>query len=369
MDLKEFTRNLVCPTTGEELTLTSSTNKEYQNFIPIKRKGGSAIPIGLTDQILVNPKKNQAYPIVDGFPVLMAPELLVNQEELNNYETIDLKNKKYAEAYEEMDVYNKANDGMIDADDGSILEMMGALTPNFDFSKIETVFPDPENVWVDAKHDAVAQLEAYSYISPVANKTFVQLGGSGSHAVKALIAGAEKAFVLTPMLGEARVTMEVAKRYGVADRIACVIAVGEELPFKENSLDMIYSGGCFHHMRLDYASKELFRVLKKGGKFSGVDPWKTPLHTIGTSIIGKREKSVFCKPITPERLAPMKKQFKEMVITHHGPVLRYLFLAFEKAKLDLSISSMFKISRIDDSIGKATGLIKYGGSIMIAGKK
>lgn len=269
-----------------------------------------------------------------------------------------------------MAVYNEINDSIVDgADDESLAVMMGALTPGIDYSKISKSFPDPEEIWIDAKHDSVAQLEAYAFLAPVSHKLFVQLGGSGTHAVKALLAGAKNAFLLTPMIGEARVAMEIAKKYGVDDKLSCVIAVGEELPFIRESIDLVYSGGCFHHMRLDHASVELHRVLNEGGKFSGVDPWKTPLHTIGTNIIGKREKSIFCKPITPERLAPMRAQFKNIVVNHHGPLLRYMFLALEKAKLDLPITSMFKISRIDDSIGKATGLIRYGGSIMIAGMK
>ena len=257
----------------------------------------------------------------------------------------------------------------ITSEEDFLHSLMGALTPDSDYLALKQHFPKPEEKWIDAKHDSLGQLEAYSYLAPVAEKIFLQLGGSGAHAVKALLAGSEVALLLTPMIEEARVAMRLAEKFGVADKLGCIIAVGEELPFAEESIDLVYSGGCFHHMRLDHASKELHRVLKKGGKFSGVDPWKTLLHTIGTNVIGKREKSVFCKPITPERLAPMQAQFSDITVNHHGPLLRYVFLALEKAKLNFPITTMFKVSKIDDSLGKAVGISKHGGSIMIAGTK
>ncbi len=371
MQLNEFINFLVCPTTGDKLQIQNVDKNN--DFTPISRKGGKAIPIGITERLLVNADGTQAYPIIDEFPVLLAPELLVKKGLIERHKTVDLQDKKYAEAYAEMEVYNKVNEELADTSITSeadfLFGLMGALTPESDYLALKKHFPKPEEKWIDAKHDSLGQLEAYTYLAPVEEKVFLQLGGSGAHAVKALLAGANIALLLTPMIEEARVAMKVAKKFGVEDKLGCIIAVGEELPFEKESIDCVYSGGCFHHMRLDYASKELHRVLKMGGKFSGVDPWKTLLHTIGTNVIGKREKSVFCKPITPERLAPMQSQFSDITVSHHGPVLRYVFLALEKAKLNFPITTMFKISKIDDSLGKAIGIQKHGGSIMIAGTK
>ena len=372
MQLTEFINYLVCPTTGDSLQI-KNIDSDDKNFIPVLRTGGRAIPIGLTERVLTNPDGSLAYPVIDEFPVLLAPELLVKESSINNYDVVDLQDKKYAEAYAEMEVYNKVNEDLVNtsltSEDDFIFSLMGALKPDSDYLALKKFFPKPEEKWIDAKHDSLGQLEAYTYLAPVKDKVFLQLGGSGAHAVKALLAGADIGLLLTPMIEEARVAMKLADKFGVADKLGCIIAVGEELPFAQGVIDLVYSGGCFHHMRLDYASKELHRVLKSGGRFSGVDPWKTVLHTIGTNIIGKREKSVFCKPITPERLAPMIEQFSDITVNHHGPVLRYMFLALEKVNLDFPIKTMFKISKIDDSLGKAVGLRKYGGSIMIAGTK
>lgn len=353
------------------MVLIKSSELSGRQLVPLKRTGKPAEPIGVTELLVADEKLSQFFPVVDGFPMLMAPEMLVDLEELDNYPIVDLNDPRYAEAYEEMGVYNGMCEGMVKrAEQGDLKDILGPMGALEQGKNVHgDTFPRPENIWVDAKHDSISQLEAYDYLSPLTNQTFLQLGGSGSHAVKALLAGATKVFLITPMVGEAKVAKFLASYFGVSDGLGCVIAVGEELPFKNESLDLIYSGGCFHHMRLDFTAKELLRVLCDGGKFSGVDPWKTPLHTIGTSIIGKREKSVFCKPITKERLQPILDNFSDAKIRLHGPLLRYFFLALEKLGLQLSTSKMLAIARFDDVLGKKLRLSKFGGSIMLAGTK
>jgi len=372
MKIEEIAEFLVTPRSKKLLSPVSQDSIDgIGNLVPIATHGITAEPVGVTPCLLQTEDQSEIYPVIDGFPVLIAPELLVEKNKQDQHDSIDLLDPRYAEAYEEMKVYNELCEKMIERaennDSADIDKIMGNLRPNCSCDK--TNFPHPENIWVDAKHDSLSQFEAYRYLNPIQDSVFVQLGGSGSHAVKALLAGASKAILLTPMVGEAKVAMHLAKEYGVEKNFGCVIAIGEELPFKNDIVDLVYSGGCFHHMRLDYAAIELDRVLKTGGKFSGVDPWKTPLHTIGTNLIGKREKSVFCKPITPERLSQLQNVFKEITVIRHGPILRYVFLALEKLGIDPSIETMFRIGRVDDQIGKYLFLKKFGGSLMVAGMK
>ena len=368
MILSDFLDLLVCPHTGGELEIVPG-DIQYKT---IERSGKDVLPIGCTENILKVIGADCAYPIIEDMPVLLAPELLAKKSSTTKFEKVDLNDLRYAEAYEEMSVYNKICDSLVEkavatGDDRELCEPMGAIATELNFD--EYTFPYPEDVWVDAKHDGLSQLEAYAYLAPLTGKVFVQLGGSGSHAIKALLAGAKKAFLLTPMIGEARVARYLAKKYGVEDKFGCVIGIGEEIPFTSESVDVVYSGGCFHHMRTDYTAKELHRILKSGGKFSGVDPWKTPLHTIGTKLIGKREKSVFCKPINPERLQPMKDTFVDLKVINHGPILRYLFLALDKFGVRFSVGTMLKICSIDEKIARISKTTKFGGSLLLAGTK
>lgn len=370
MNLNKIVGELRSPDTG--LSLKISTEEENPtDWTPVNTTGKNKKSLDF-DQVYISSVDGQeSFPIVDGFPVLLAPEKRIAAGSGVVVPVYDLEDDKYAEAYEEMEVYNAMCEELVEkalaGDDGPLMDCMGGLSTHGDQRKID--FPNPPSVWLDARHDSISQYEAYDYLAPMDNVVFMQMGGQGSHAVKALLAGASDAYLLTPMIGEAKLAMYLAERFNVDERLHCIIGIGEELPFRDQLFDRIYSGGCFHHMRLEFASIQLKRVLKTGGRFSGVDPWKTPLHTIGTCIIGKREKSVFCKPITPERLAPVEKTFTDIKTTRHGPILRYLFLALEKLGVKYSIPTMLKIGKIDDAIGKNLRINNYGGSLMIAGTK
>ena len=309
-----------------------------------------------------------AYPIVKGIPVLLGPERLVPPDVANAHEAVDLSAPEYAEAYEEMAYYNKPTSRP------SYDVVMGGLARRRDqVESLGATFPHPARVWVDAPHDSTSQLDAYAYLSPVEGKKALQIGGSGAHAVKMLLSGARLAVLVTPILYEAQYACGLAAEWGVQDRFLAVVGVGEALPLADASIDVVHSGGSFHHMRFDFLGPELHRVLAAGGRFSGVDPYATPLHSIGTALLGKREPSVHCRPVTPERIAKLRRTFPDLTTNHHGPILRYFFLGVEKltrGRLCLGVSVMLHVMRADDFIGRIVAPLGIrGGSVTIGGTK
>ncbi len=64
----------------------------------------------------------------------------------------------------------------------------------------------------------------------------------------------------------------VARCKGVAERVHVHVGPAEELPFEEDSFDLIYGGAALHHLQLHRAGRELARVLKRGGKGAFQDP-------------------------------------------------------------------------------------------------
>jgi len=303
---------LACPRSGRPLEKVVLNNSEVAEIRKIDRKQkGFEYSYDESHEFLSD-DQGSYYSIVDEFPILMYPEKFVRSD---NEEVANLMDYQYQEAYEEMVHYNSLGAESVESlDDKSLSALMGSIRSHPDRPNL---FPDPETYWLDARHDALSQYEAYKYLAPIKDKRFLQLGGSGSHAVKALLAGACYAMHLTPMIGEAKAGRELAKYYGVEDRFFAVIAIGEELPFIDNSFDVIYSGGCVHHMRTEFAFREFHRVLSSEGRFSCVDPWKTPIHGIGTRIFGKREANVFCRPINPERLKYISI-FEDRIVRQHG---------------------------------------------------
>ena len=144
--------------------------------------------------------------------------------------------------------------------------------------------------------------------------------GTVPHAVKMLLAGADRGFLLTPMMEEARHALRLTEVFGVRDRFAPVVGLGERIPFKAGFFDFAFSFVCFHHMRLEYVVGELRRALTQGGKFAGAAPWNTSLHTTGTKTLGKHEGSVYCRPIMEERLTALQRRFPDIKVSRHAPV-------------------------------------------------
>lgn len=227
-------------------------------------------------------------------------------------------------------------------------------------------FPEPRRVWIDATFDAASQYEAYRHLGPLAGKRILQLGGKGIHAVKFLLGGAAEAWTASPMLGEALCARALARKAGVEDRLHTVVAVAEQLPFASGLFDGIYSGGCVHHMDTALAFPEAARVLRPGGRFAAIEPWRAPLYTLGTRVFGKREANAYCRPLTPERVAPLGGAFARWRLGRHGALTRYPLLVLNKLGVPLPRGAVWAINRVDDGIaGLIPGLRGMGSSIAI----
>lgn len=363
--LQRLTELICSPQTLNTLKLVKAEDIDTADVKKIQTTGLDTGNYGMGDgSFFLDDGEGSLFPVINEFPVLIFPERIVGKD---HSEIVNLLSPQYHEAYTEMAHYNAI--GHTHSDNISDERLHELMAGSADLSADRSQFPRPVETWIDATHDSVSQFEAYEYLSPMDGKTFLQLGGGGAHAVKALLAGAKEGILLTPMLGEAQFAKSLAEHFGVEDRLFCVIAVGEELPFKEKSFDRMYSGGCLHHMRTNLAFAEMKRVLTDGGRFACVDPWKTLLHNFGTRVFGKREKGVFCRPIDPARLEPVSI-FENHKITRHGPVLRYFFLALQKAGIQLAPRNMMRVMRVDDTIGNALGITKkFGGSIVICGQR
>lgn len=73
-----------------------------------------------------------------------------------------------------------------------------------------------------------------------------------------------------------RVSVEVTRRRaeidGVADRITATVAAGEDLPYADESFDIVVGKAILHHLNVELAAPHLHRVLKRNGKASFAEP-------------------------------------------------------------------------------------------------
>lgn len=337
---------LVSPETKKQLEIVSLAEADdlLQQKLP---RTALRLPLSSESPVLINREPRAVYPIVEGVPVLLEPERLDwNAEDRAKEQTRPI----YREAYEEMSFYNGV--GTDEASSIASSEAFSAIAPIAGMAAaLRAQFPYPPSVWLDAVYDCSAQQEAYEFlkIGPLTERV-IQLGGKGIHAVKFLLAGASEAWLITPMLGEAICSLALARFAGVADRLRCVVAVGERLPLPGQTVDAVYSGGCLHHMIVEEAAGEIARVLRPTGRFAAVDPWRTPLYRAGIAVFGKREAHVRCKPLTSARVQPIFGKFGEVTISKHGALTRYPLLALNKLRLSVSLNTSLRITAADDQV-------------------
>lgn len=300
----------------------------------------------------------RAYPVVGGVPVLIAPEALAPKGDVEQF---DLSAPQYAEAYEEMAYYNRIareRAACVEASPQATLLGRARAAPESERKS----FPEPRSTWIDTLFDAAAQFDAYCHLASLAaGGSVLQLGGAGLHAVKFLLAGADEALLLSPMIGELEFARELARHFGVAARLRLVSGVGEEIPLADSALDAVYCGGCLHHMETDRAFGEIARILRPGGRFAAVEPWRAPLYRLGTRVFGKRE-PVHCRPLTAERCASLTTYFTAGRLIHHGALSRYAMIGFSRIGLTFPRSLVETLTRADDRLSSVIPRVRDAGS-------
>jgi hypothetical protein len=121
--------------------------------------------------------------------------------------------------------------------------------------------------------------------------------------------------------------------------------------------------GAFHHTITERAFPEIRRVLKPGGKFAAIEPWRAPGYRVGIRVFGKRERGVNCRPMELERVLPLFRAFDDARVTHHGTFTRYSLIALGKLGVRPRIQTIDRITRIDDNLASKSSLRKYGSSV------
>jgi ubiquinone/menaquinone biosynthesis C-methylase UbiE len=115
--------------------------------------------------------------------------------------------------------------------------------------------------------DSAYPLEyAYHELGDVAGKRVVDFGcGSGANSVLLTNRGAHVwgIDISEDLLRLARRRLAVSGREGGATFIA---GSAHDMPFPDNSIDMVFGIAILHHLDLDLVSREVRRVLKPGGR-------------------------------------------------------------------------------------------------------
>jgi ubiquinone/menaquinone biosynthesis C-methylase UbiE len=114
----------------------------------------------------------------------------------------------------------------------------------------------------------------FDFLGSVFGKTILDLGcGYNPTSVYFALAGARKVYAGDVSLKAVKHIRSVARRQGVADRVSAVVMAGEQLPFPDESFDIVHGEAVLHHLETPLAGPEIARVLRKGGKAGFKDPF------------------------------------------------------------------------------------------------
>ncbi len=265
------------------------------------------------------------YPVIDGIP------LITVEHARGAAPPSPVEAHRHEDIREEVDIYDTLAAKDRERLDHARRRLLGRTLD--DLARRGTLpgpFPDPPAVWVDSVGSADTQEAAYRHIAPLAGARFLQLGGSGSHAVKALLAGADCAGVLSPSFEEVRLGRALAHSVGVGDRFFGVVAIGELIPLADGAMDRIYGGGCLHHTAIEHSVPQLARVLAPGGRAAFVDPLQNPIYDAWTRLMGRRarfcgdEEGTHDHPLDLDALTALAEAHFSAVDVHaSGGPLRY----------------------------------------------
>ena len=144
-------------------------------------------------------------------------------------------------------------------------------------------------------------------------KQLLELGcGTGKMAVLFAKSGAEvTAFDLSP------VSVYTARQMAAVNNtdIDFAVASGENLPFANDSFDIIFGKSILHHLIIDFGKHDIYRVLKKGGKAVFVEPLgMNPVLTFVRKYVPYRHKHQVGvdQPLTYNDIRTWTKEFQSV---------------------------------------------------------
>ena len=219
--------------------------------------------------------------------------------------------------------------------------------------------------YLNPSADTPYQLEfAYHLLGDVRGLTVLDYGcGAGENSVLIASHGAAQVIGIdiSPELvelGEKRLAL-----HGFAQNTALRVGSAHELPLEAESVDVVFGMAILHHLDLQLASAEVFRVLKKGGRAIFLEPVRNSrIVRFARNLLPYTSPDVspFERPLTDAELEKFAERFS-------GCRSRAFSIPFVNLinVLGLPESVLHKAIRLDGKILKAAPFLKNYASVRV----
>ncbi|MGC2238035.1 MAG: class I SAM-dependent methyltransferase [Pyrinomonadaceae bacterium] len=204
---------------------------------------------------------------------------------------------------------------------------------------------------------------AYYLLGDARGKTVLDYGcGSGDNTVLVAEHGARVIGVdISPELIE--LAEKRLEAHNLRDAAEFRVGSAHELPLEDESIDVVFGMAILHHLDLKLASKEVFRVLKKGGRAIFLEPVRNSKFVKFVRNLIPYEQpdlSPFERPLTDAELKDFAAEFS-------GYKSRAFSLPFVNLVevLRLPEGFMHKSIKIDGKILKNAKFMDYYASVRV----
>lgn len=204
---------------------------------------------------------------------------------------------------------------------------------------------------------------AYYLLGDVTGKTILDYGcGLGDNTVLLASRGAKVIGVdISPELIE--LAEKRMRQHDLSEISEFRIGSAHELPFENESVDVVFGMAILHHLDLETSSKEVFRILKKGGRAIFMEPVRNSkfIKFIRNLIPYEQpDISPFERPLTDSELKEYAKDFSD----YRSRAFSLPFVNLVEV-LRLPENILHRAIKIDGKILKSVSYLNYYASIRV----
>jgi ubiquinone/menaquinone biosynthesis C-methylase UbiE len=204
---------------------------------------------------------------------------------------------------------------------------------------------------------------AYHLLGDVRGKTVLDYGcGSGDNTVLVASHGGKVIGVdISPELIE--LAEKRLAQHNLAESAEFRVGSAHELPLEDESIDVVFGMAILHHLDLQLASKEVFRVLKKGGRAIFLEPVRNSKFVKFVRNLIPYEQpdlSPFERPLTDAELKDFARDFSE----YKSRAFSLPFVNLVEV-LRLPEKSMHSAVKIDGKVLQKAKFLDYYASVRV----